>query len=123
MERIFKLRYPESMIDDPERISAYISRHGNTIETAEGANIAALLLTSLNAISDDDRQESILQGLFGEGDIGEGFNHDKGAMQESETTSKEEHGQGNSGKGHGSKEKSADNAEIGSVKKMKSGQG
>jgi hypothetical protein len=58
-------KYPEAMIADPERVTSYIGRYGNAIETVEGANIASLLLTSLNAISCDRMREGILRALLG----------------------------------------------------------
>jgi hypothetical protein len=53
------------MIADPERVTSYIGRYGNAFETVEGANIASLLLTSLNAISCDRMREGILHALLG----------------------------------------------------------
>jgi hypothetical protein len=64
-------KYPEAMIDNPERVTPYIGRYANAIETAEGANIASLLLISLNAILCDRTWEGVLWTLIGpeDGDV------------------------------------------------------
>jgi hypothetical protein len=61
-------KYPEVMLEDPEQVTPYIGRYGNAIEAAEGANIASLLLMSINTITDDRALEGALDVLLGDGE-------------------------------------------------------
>jgi hypothetical protein len=62
---LMNAKYPEALIDNPERVTSYVARYGNAIETAEGANVALLLLTCLNTISCDRTREGVLCALLG----------------------------------------------------------